>query len=334
MNDKYYVFTGGVDLSACHLVNVKAQDGALVFLRGSVMISPCLDSGVSGTVWDKAEIGFPSSQNGYFCLSVFSSDKLSVNVGGQNAAFEQVLSEIADGKRLSELAADIAAISFLSPDIAPLHTLKGRYAWFILEAFPENDGKLLIEGVKISYPCRSYMEALPEIIRRTDNGALASMLAMYKTVFDKLDRKIVDFDNELDIDTAHGEALQRLVSWQGIPLSVIWGEEILRRVTRESAWLIRRKGTKAALSRLFELLLGEAPYIEENTYGDPYGFTVRVRYELIPDGAHHKELLYLLGEFTPAGIESGLLLDKDGDKAALGGTLLSDEDFDSGIILD
>ncbi len=335
MNDKYYAYNGSVDLSGCHLVNVEAKGGALVFSRGGVMISPCLDSGERGTVWDRAEIEFPAARSGYFGLSVFSSDKLSVDVGGREAPFERVLSEIADGKRLSELDADIAAVSFLSPDTAPLHTLRGRYAWFIIEAFPENGGEILIDGIKISYPCRSYMEALPEIVRRTDNGALASLLAMYKTVFDKLDRRIVDLDGELDIDTARGEALRRLADWQGIPLSGVWGEEVLRRVTRESARLIRRKGTKAALSRLFELLLGEAPYIEENTNGDPFSFTVRVRYSLIPDGAHHRELLYLLREFSPAGTTPGLLLDKDGGGASLGGGApLSDEEFDSGIILD
>ncbi len=335
MNDKYYVFTGDMELSDARLVNVKTQDGALVFSDGGLFISPCLDSGAGDTVWDVAEIGFPPAQNGYFCFTAFASDRLSADVGGQQAPFEQILEEIAAGRKLSDMTSDITAVRFISPDTAPLHRIRGRYAWFIVEAFPENGGVIMLDSIRITYPFRSYMNALPEIIRRTDNGNLTSLLAMYRAVFDKLDRRIVDMGGELDIDLARGEALHRLVSWQGIPLSDFWGEDILRSVTRESAWLIRRKGTKAALSRLFELLLGEAPVIEENSGGDPFGFTVRVKYSLIPDGAHHRELLYLLGEFSPAGTSPRLRLDKDGGAPVLDGTTtLCDEEFDSGIILD
>lgn len=334
MNEKYYVFTGAVDLSGCHLRNVRTEDGALIFSEGGAMLSPCLDSGESGTIWDRAEISFPPERGGYFRITVLSSDSLAVNIGGRSALFEQALEEIFTGGDISELTADAAAVSYISPDTAPLHALRGRYLWFIVEAFPEKGGRIRLNSVKICYPFRSLMDALPEIVRRTDSGRLASMLAAYRTVFDRLDRRIADFDSELDIDSAGGEALQRLVSWQGIPISRIWGDEILRNVTRESAQLIRRKGTKAALLRLFELLLGEAPIIEENS-GGAFSFTVRVRYGLVPDGAHHRELLYLLKEFTPAGIVPRLLLERDGGGASLGGgTTLSDEAFDSGIILE
>ncbi len=330
MNEKYYVFTGAVDLSGCHLRNVRTEGGALIFSEGGAMLSPCLDSGVSGTVWDRAEIGFPPESGGYFRITVFSSDRMDVDIAGQSAPFEQALEAIFSGGNIPELT----AVRYISPDTAPLHTLKGRYLWFIVEAFPEKGGVIRLDSIRISYPFRSLMDALPEIVRRTDSGKLASMLAAYRTVFDRLDRKIADFDSELDIDSAGGEALQRLVSWQGIPVSRIWGEEILRSVTKESARLIRRKGTKAALLRLFELLLGEAPVIEENS-GGAFSFTVRVRYGLVPDGAHYRELLYLLKEFTPAGIVPRLLLERDGGGASLGGgTTLSDEEFDSGIILE
>ncbi|MGN0596289.1 MAG: hypothetical protein ACI4J1_03040, partial [Ruminiclostridium sp.] len=237
MNDKYYLFTGDIDLSECHLVNVtteKNADGEMLFGKGGIMISPCLDSGEKGTVWDKAEIVYPTSQNGYFCFTAFSSDSMYAEVGGQKTPVSRILEDIASGRQLSEFDSDITAVRFINPDNAPLHGLKGRYLWFIAEAFPEKDGAIAISSIKIRYPHISLMNALPEIIRRTDNGNLASMLALYKTVFDKLDSRIVNFDDELDIDLAQGEALKRLVSWQGVPVSDIWGEEILRRVTRES----------------------------------------------------------------------------------------------------
>ncbi|MGN0597190.1 MAG: hypothetical protein ACI4J1_07680, partial [Ruminiclostridium sp.] len=91
----------------------------------------------------------------------------------------------------------------------------------------------------------------------------------------------------------------------------------------------------AALLRLFELLLGETPIIEENSGGKPFAFTVKTKYSLIPDGAHHRELLYLLKEFSPAGTVPRLVLEKDGRKTVLDeNTALWDEEFDSGIILE
>ncbi len=300
--------------------------------ENGVWISNALDSGEDGTIWDKAEISFNISGNSFFRFTAVVSNSDSVSVGGEKYPVEKVIRAVCEGARAP--FETLTAVSFINPRIVPLHTLKGRFLWFFAESFPEKKGSIGISRVKVRCPHISLINALPEVFAKDDDGTLTSLLAVYKEVFDRLDFEISGFGKRLDPDAACGEDLKRLVSWQGLRVSDIWGEEKLKRIVKASARLIRLKGTRAALYELFEILLGEKPEITENRAG--FSFTVTADYNLIPSGRHYNELLSILSDFTPVGITSRMVLKNHGEIQHGGldeGLSLTDDTFGSGFII-
>ncbi len=313
-----------------YIRNAALKDGELRLFDGGIWISRAIDSGETGTVWDKAEISSVPLENGFFRFTALARDEDNISVGNESYPAETALAAAVKGAPM--LIEGLAAVSYVNPRTAPLHTLKGRFLWFLLEGFPEKGGYVGVSRVNVYCPHISFMSALPEVFARNDDGNLTSLLALYKEVFDRLDREITDFGRRLCPDTASGEDLARLVSWQGIKLSDIWGEDKLRRVVKSSARLIRLKGTCAALSELFEILLGKAPEITENSAD--FSFTVTIEHGSVPSGRHHAELLSLLRDFTPVGITSRLVLKNEARGGGLdNGTSLTDDAFGSGFII-
>ncbi len=329
---KSRLFSFGYGAPTGYTKGVSIKDGALSMSENGVWISEAIDSGESGTIWDKAEISFDILGNGFFRFTAVVSDSDSVSLGAESYPVEMVLRAVCDGARAS--FENLSAVSFINPSIVPLHTLKGRFLWFFAEGFPEKKGSVRISRIKVRCPHISLINALPEVFFKDDDGTLTSLLAVYKNVFDRLDGEITGFGERLDPDSASGEDLKRLVSWQGIRVSDIWGEDKLRKVVKASARLIRMKGTRSAVSEIFEILLGEKPEITEDTEG--FSFTVTVDYNSVPSGRHHFELLSLLRDFTPVGITSRMVLKNNSGitgKALDEGLSLTDDTFGSGFII-
>ncbi len=308
---------------------MQRTESGLSFSQGGLWISPAIDSGMAGMIWDRANVLAAMKKTDCLRLTVIASDDSFISHNNQKIPIEKALAELICGK--SELLSDMAALSFVNPTAIPLHRLRGRYLWFAAEFFPESGNTITVESITVSYPYNSYMQALPEIFTKLDNGSLADLLAMFKLITDETDYEITHFGEELNPDTATGEELERLLSWQGIGVTAIWEESAMRKLLRESARLTRLKGTEEAISELFEILLGKAPVIV--TDSADYSFSVKVEYDCVPSGRHHAELLRLLEDFSPAGVVPHLELWRSGTGRIDGGIVLSDDDFGSGFVL-
>ena len=161
-----------------------------------------------------------------------------------------------------------------------------------------------------------------------DNGNLTDLLAMYSAVTSETDRGLTTLGGRLCPDSASGSELERLLAWQGIGVTAIWEEERLRALVKNSARLIRLKGTVQALSDLFGILLGEKPEIITDSAAA--SVTVKVEYKAVGSGRRHAELLRLLEDFTPAGVNARLVIKRG---KVPDGFTLSDDSFGSGFVL-
>lgn len=308
-DNKFFAFGSKLIFEQCCLKNVKINDTGAIFFENGTIASYALDSAENDTVWDNVCINFSCSPNSFFRFTAFALNKKTIVLGDHEITIDdKLLSEILINKNRNILLSELKAISYIIPHQAPLQMLKGRYLWFIIEAFPEPNSTLIISQVLIKYPLISYMESIPEIFRREDNGNLSSMLSMCKVIFDELDQQIVDVGKIFDIETADRNNLNRLAAWQGLPVSDIWGDEKIRQLLLCSSWLIRMKGTKAALLKLLEILLGKAPLINECADGLPYCYSVFIDYKNVPSGKHYTELLKLIRSFSPAGVTPRVVL--------------------------
>lgn len=304
------------------------MNGGAVFSEGGLWVISPVDSGEAGTVWDRALIDCARPDKGYFRFIAVASDKDHILHNGARIPLENALAEYILGG--SSPVEEMSAAAFVDPQTAPLHRLRGRWLLFAMQFFPEKGQSFRLRSVQVECPFRSYMEALPEVFGRTDDGSLSGLLAMYRAVTDETDRRITGFGARLSPELATGKDLERLLSWQGIGVTAIWDEARLRTLIRNSARLVRLKGTREAISELFTILLGETPEINAESGG--FSFTVAVSHEAVGSGRRYAELLRLLKDFSPAGVEPRLLIRRGGSGSG-DGAVLSDDSFGSGFIL-
>ena len=322
---KRFAFTAGGTLPG--IVRGCAADCGAVFSAGGLWVAPPADSGEAGTVWGRALIDVERPEKGYFRFIAAASDRDYIEHNGGRIPLERALAEYLMGG--SSPVEEMSAAAFIDPSAAPLHRLKGRWLLFAVQFFPEKGQSFRLNSVELECPFRSYMEALPEVFSRTDNGNLEGLLAMYRAVTDETDRRIIGFGRRLSPELASGKDLERLLAWQGIGVTAIWEEKRLRELIKASARLVRLKGTREAISGLFTILLGEEPEIDAPA--GSFSFTVTVSHSSIGSGRRYAELLRLLEDFSPAGVKPRLVV--RGGGAAGDGTVLSDDSFGSGFVL-
>ena len=320
---KRFTFSGGI---LPGVLRGSSSGGEAVFSEGGLWVAPPCDSGESGTVWDSARIECLRPAKGYFRFIAAASDERYIRHNGSEIPLENALAEYILGG--SSPVESMSAAAFIDPQTAPLHRLKGRWLLFAVQFFPERGQSFTMKRVELTCPFQSYMQALPEVFSRMDNGNLADLLAMYSAVTSETDRVLTALGESLCPDSASGKELERLLAWQGIGVTAIWEEERLRTLVKNSARLIRLKGSVQALSELFGILLGEKPEITADS--NTASVTVTVEYKAVGSGRRHAELLRLLGDFTPAGVNSRLVIRRG---KVPDGFTLSDDSFGSGFVL-
>ena len=300
-------------------------DGAAAFGEGGLWVSPAVDSGEDGTVWDTALIDCIRPEKGSFRFIAAASDSDYIEHDGGKIPLTKALADYIRGG--ASPVEELDAAVFVDADAVPLHKLRGRWLLFAVQFFPEQGSAFMMKSVSVSCSAASYMELLPEVFAKTDNGALNDLLAMYRAVTDETDRSILGLERRLDPDRATGKDLERLLAWQGIGVTAIWEEQRLRELIKNSARLVRLKGTQEALSELFEILLGEKPIITAEK--GAMSFSAEVSREAVKSGRHYAELLRLLKDFSPAGITPRLVIRRAGAEDMT----LSDDRFGSGFII-
>lgn len=296
------------------------------FSEGGLWVCPPCDSGESGTVWDSARIECLRPERGYFRLIAAASDERYISHNDTKIPIENALAEYILGG--SSPVESMNAAVFIDPQTVPLHRLKGRWLLFAVQFFPERGQSFTMKRIELTCPFQSYMQALPEVFSRMDNGNLTDLLALFSAVTLETDRELITFGGRLCPDSAAGKELERLLVWQGIGVTAIWEEERLRSLVKNSARLVRLKGTVQALSDLFGILLGEKPEISEDSTSA--SVTVTVEHKSVGSGRRYAELLRLLRDFTPAGVNARLVVKR---VEVPDGTTLSDDSFGSGFIL-
>lgn len=301
------------------------KDGGAAFCGGGLWVSPAVDSGADGTIWDAALVDCIRPEKGSFRFIAAASDSDHILHDGREIPLTQALADYIRGgaSPIEELDAAV----FVDADIIPLHRLRGRWLLFAMQFFAGQDSDFTVKSVGVRTSDETYMDLLPEVFRKTDNGTLEDMLAMFRAVTDETDREIMNLENRLDPDRAKGRDLERLLSWQGTGVTAIWEEDRLRRLIKNSARLVRLKGTEQALSELFEILLGEKPVITAEK--GALSFSVEVSHTAVRSGRHYAELLRLLKDFSPVGITPRLVVKRTGDEDMT----LSDDRFGSGFVL-
>lgn len=194
-----------------------------------------------------------------------------------------------------------------------LYELEGRYLYLCIEVLGVGNGELT--NIFVNNQGDIFLDTFPEVYREY-GSFFHRYMSVYSALYMDFQEKIDNVAEFLDIDTAPVQLLPIFCQWMGLDVSGDFlTEDRLRTLVREAYQLNRTKGTREALLRLCEIVLGEKVVIleknviRENTqaesqkiYEDLYGngiydVTLLV-YTFVPEN-QKSQLMFLLNQFKP-----------------------------------
>lgn len=213
----------------------------------------------------------------------------------------------------AELIKALGAIKCVNQKDILLYELEGRYLFTAIEVLGIGEGEL--SHIFVDNKGDFFLETFPEVYQE-----YGSFFHRYMSVFSSLymdfQEKIDHVAELLDIETAPKQLLPVFCQWMGLDVSGDFlTEKRLRTLVREAYQLNRMKGTKEALLRVCEIILGEKVVIleknvlRENTqaesqkiYEELYGssiYDVTLLINTFVPENQKSQLMFLLNQFKP-----------------------------------
>jgi len=195
-----------------------------------------------------------------------------------------------------------------------LYELSGKYLYIALELL--GDGEAFVSGMRIEQQGDNFMNTFPEIYRER-NSFFHRFISVFSSMYNDFQMEIDNVSDILDLDSCPQELLLTYGRWLGLALPDEFAQEPwLRALVKEAYSLNRMKGTKWAVGRVCEIVLGEKVIVLENNvarnyireeeremyrklYGSSrYDVSILVR-RFVPERAK-VGLMFLLEQFKPA----------------------------------
>ncbi|MCH5281442.1 MAG: hypothetical protein J1E61_08220 [Lachnospiraceae bacterium] len=320
---KYFVFNKPSDYErGCKEHMIHRLDGLYVeegYMEKATFWSRILDSASAGTIWHRMTCNMPDRGQAVIRISFYTSDEILFEADGEILDLKKVLRsrELSSERKMDICQPFLKKQTPMEPDIL-LHSLEGRYLWFLLEIFPQVKEPIGISGLMVYFPAQSWTAKLPEVYRREmgNDSFLDRFLAIYQSIYDDISRQMKEFINCLDVEVADICLLRDMASWMGIEEPYMWTKEQLRYLLSHAREFSGARGTKRGLEMFGKLYTKELPFVIEwqewqdhrETHGrllkslyadDPYSITVLVRAECIKTYKDHQALLRVLEKEKP-----------------------------------
>ena len=143
------------------------------------------------------------------------------------------------------------------------------------------------------------MAAFPQVYQER-NSFFHRFLSVFSSIYNDISDENEKLYEILDLDKCSTDLLEMYGSWFGIDLKGgFLPEKTLRQIVKEAYQLNRMKGTKWALQRIVDILVGEDSVIVENRLQDGgiFDVTVMINQKLSENLRH--QLMFLLDQFRP-----------------------------------
>lgn len=323
----YFIFNKEIDYQRGYLSNLECKRQGIWVKKDSyekaVFISRILDSQKPQMDWHRLVFEVSERETIAFKLFVYAAEE-QINLI-QEFIYSKEISIEEKRKRLSPyLQKTATGITDLL-----LHEVRGRYLFFIIELYRQNDGQCQISNIKIYFPKVSWMKYLPEIYEKSDRKTkfLERYLAIFQSLYEDLNLKIKEITDYFDMECCEKEFLDWLAQWIGIEESYIWSEKKLRKLLKHAVSLYKKRGTRQGIIDFVFLYIEEEPYIvesfelyffeKEKTYfeqlsklysNNSYIFSVMVREETVPTIGEQKTLRKIIEDIKPVQMELHLII--------------------------
>ncbi|MCR5278211.1 MAG: phage tail protein [Lachnospiraceae bacterium] len=296
-----------------------------------------IDSGMEDSSWGRITFKMPHNADAAGITYIFATNEEKTDITPDVENIWEFLSDPGvEGITKIRIMTDLGARKYINCEDILLYGMKGRYLYIAFEAV--GDSEVSIIAPVIYSMGDPFMNTFPEVYRE-ENSFFHRWMSVYSTVFTEVAEEIGDLPKLLDIDTCPEELLPTYAEWLGIDISGgFLPENVCRALVKEGFELGKRKGTRWALQRIIEIVLGvEADIVEHNTMrgyllsdgaelppnlksGGVYDVTILIHGE-VKEIMRHR-LLFLLEQFKP--VRAKLHLVELSDNAVIDGNAYLD----------
>ena len=265
---------------------------------------PAFDSGEPDGLWGRFVMEMETSEDQEYKVFLYASNEANFYRKGEVTGIEKFLCDEGIPSNIKlEFFKQAGGKTVINQDDFLLYELQGRYLYVGIEVTGIGNGRIL--GMKVTNPGDTFMNFFPNVyIDR--NSFFHRYMSVLSSVYNDFQEKIDEFDKNLDVDEAGPELLEVFASWMGIDVSGNFLDvEALRTIVKEGPELNRLKGTKKALERISEIILGEKCKVVEkrvtkdcSAYGESI-YDVTILVTKFVEEKVKAQLFFLLEQFVP-----------------------------------
>lgn len=277
-------------------------------------VSCPIDGIMDGAAWGRLHMEWEADPEMVVTIYAAATDIQAIWQEERQVPYAEIFySPEVPAERKRQLMEVLGAKKAVNQEDILLYELEGRYLYLMIDIQGYGEGR--ISKIWVDNQGDQFMDTFPEVYREY-GGFFHRYLSVFSSLYMDFQDKIDHIAELLDIDTAPVELLPVFGRWMGLDVSGDFlKEDRLRQLIREAYRLNRIKGTKAALQRVSEIILGEEVIILEKNvmreetqaedqrlyeglYGEgTYDVTMLIN-TYVPE--HQKsQLLFLLNQFKP-----------------------------------
>lgn len=279
-----------------------------------MFISGAIDGIEEDAEWGRLHLDWEIAEDMVLTIYAKATNHPFIWQGEEQYAYEDIFcGEEYSPEQKRQFMESIGAAKAINQHDMLLYTQEGRYLYLMVDI--QGYGEGMLSHLYVDNQGDLFMDTFPEVYRQKDSF-FHRYLSVFSSAYMDFQEKIERVTEVLDIDTAPAELLPTFGRWMGLDVSGDFLQENrLRQLIKEAYHLNRIKGTKAALERVSEIILGEkvivleknvlrgdtqadSQKLYEELYGDStYDVTMLV-HTYVPE--HQKsQLLFLLNQFKP-----------------------------------
>ena len=274
---------------------------------------PAIDQVQEGGTWGRLSFEADTTEDMMLYVYVMALDVDTVYDGEKTWRIEDLLldPDIPDAQKKGFFAR-AQGLRVVGKNDILLYGLSGRYLFIAMEVIGGGEG--FLSHLRVDVRGDNFLDTFPTVYQQRD-GFFHRFLSIFSSIYNDFEHEIDRLPDLLDPDTCPAVLLETYGQWLGIDLSGGYlSEEAMRSLVREGYHLNRMKGTRACLSRVLEIALGERPIIleqntilsylesgdfagEELSHASIYDINILIKKRLNETEQH--QLLHLIRQFTP-----------------------------------
>lgn len=228
-----------------------------------------IDAAKTEAHWGRLSFEVTCSENMVYYLYIAAFDEDSFYRENQPVKIEDFLCSSEESDVIKKrFLKEAGFLKFVNQKDILLYELQGRYLYLVIEVTGE--GYLTLSKMRIDQEGDSFLHTFPEVYRE-ENSFFHRYLSIFSSIYQDFQEKIKELPKLLDLRDCPASLLPVYASWLGLRVGENFLEEkTLRALVTEAYELGRIKGTKAALMRIAEIVLGEKVLILERNVMSAY----------------------------------------------------------------